>query len=90
MSAARWDDPGYWMNETSGQLAPVVRKYLTDAPMTARDVAIFRVYLRMWINDGPWIDPLIDPLRTQIDEIHDRHGIRRWLDRALDAGIDPL
>jgi hypothetical protein len=82
--------PGYWMNETSGQLRPVIEAYLTGQHMTARDFAIMRVYLRQWINDGDWKGPLIDVLRTQVDEIRDRHGIERWLDRALDAGIDPL
>jgi hypothetical protein len=90
MSAARRLVPGYWMNETSGELRPVIERYLTAQHLTARDVAIMRVYLRQWINDGAWIGPLIDALRTQVDEIHDRDGIRRWLDRALDAGIDPL
>jgi hypothetical protein len=78
------------MHETSGQLAEVVGKYLTDEPLTARDVAVMRVYLRQWINDDHWRGPMIDGLRTQVDEIHDRHGISRWLERALDAGIDPL
>jgi hypothetical protein len=90
MSAARRDGPGYWMHETSGELRPVIERYLTDQHLTARDVAIMRVYLRQWINDGAWIGPLIDALRTQVDEIHDRDDIERWLDRAADAGIDPL
>jgi hypothetical protein len=42
----------------------------------------------MWINDGDWRD--VDALRLQVDDIHDRAGLDRWLDRALDAGIDPL
>jgi hypothetical protein len=82
--------PGYWMNESSGQLRPVIEAYLTDQHMTARDVAVMRVYLRQWINDGAWAGPLIDVLRTQVDEVMDRAGIDRWLNRALDAGIDPL
>jgi hypothetical protein len=78
------------MHETSGVLRPVIENYLTGGKMSARDVATMRVYLRQWIDDGAWIGPLIDALRTQVDEIHDRHGIERWLDRALDARIDPL
>jgi hypothetical protein len=68
MSAARRLVPGYWMNETSGELRPVIERYLTAQHLTARDVAIMRVYLRQWINDGAWIGPLIDALRTQVDE----------------------
>jgi hypothetical protein len=86
--SARRDGPGYWMHETTGELRPVIERYLTNQPMTARDVAVMRVYLRMWINDGDWRD--VDALRLQVDDIHDRAGLERWLDRALDAGIDPL
>lgn len=82
--------PGFWMHETSGELRPVVEAYLNGGHMTARDVAIMRVYLRQWIDDDRWRGPLIDALRTQVNEIIDRDGIRRWLDRALDQGIDPL
>jgi hypothetical protein len=81
--------PGYWMNETSGQLRPVIENYLTGGRMSARDIAVMRNYLRQWM-DGPWKGPMIEVLRTQIDEIIDRDDVARWLDRALDESIDPL
>jgi hypothetical protein len=87
--SARRDGPGYWMHETSGRLRPVIEAYLHGDPLFPPEVAIMRVYLRQWM-DGPWSGPLIDVLRIQVDEIVDRDGIERWLDRALDAGIDPL
>ena len=37
--------PGYWMNETSGQLRPVIENYLTGGRMSARDIAVMRNYL---------------------------------------------
>ena len=86
--SARRGVPGFWMNEATGQLRPVIEAYLTGQHMTARDISIMRVYLRQWINDGDWRD--VDLLRIKVDEIADRHDIARWLDRALDAGIDPL
>lgn len=82
-------DPGYWQNETSGVLAPVVRAYLCGDHLTARDVAVMRAYLRQWM-EGPWQGPLVDELRHKIDEILDRDGIARWLMLAAEAEIDPL
>jgi hypothetical protein len=81
--------PGYWMHETSGVLRPVVEDYLNGRPLTPRQVATMRAYLRQWIN-GPWKGPMIDVLRTQIEEITSREDIHIWLDRALHEGIDPL
>jgi hypothetical protein len=82
--------PGYWMDEVTGQLRPVVAAYLTGLPMTARDIAVMRVYLRQWIEDGWWLGPMVDVLRTQVNEITTRDDIRRWLDRAMEEDIDPL
>jgi hypothetical protein len=90
MSSGRQAIPGYWMNETSGELRPVIENYLTGGHMTAREVAIMRVYLRLWMSSDHWRGPMIDPLRTQIDHIVDRDDIERWLDRAMNEGIDPL
>ena len=83
------DAPGYWMYETSGVLRPVVENYLTGGKMTARDIATMRSYLRQWMA-GPWVGPMIDVLRSQIDDIQNRDDIARWLDRAMDENIDPL
>jgi hypothetical protein len=83
------DLPGYWMNEASGVLRPVIELYLTGGHMTARDIAIMRNYLRQWM-EGPRQGPMVDVLRTQIGEIIDRDDIKRWLDRAMDQNIDPL
>jgi len=82
--------PGFWMHETSGQLRPVIEAYLEGADLTARDVAVMRVYLRQWIAAPVWHGPEIDALRAAIDDIANRADISRWLDRAMDAGIDPL
>ncbi len=88
--------PGYWMNETSGVLRPAIEAYLAPAidphapPMTLAQIAAMRAYLRQWINAPAWRGPMIDVLRTQVDEITTREAIDRWLDRALEEGIDPL
>jgi hypothetical protein len=81
--------PGYWTHETSGVLRPVIEDYLNGRPLTPRQIAAMRAYLRQWMQ-GPWQGPMIDVLRTQVEEITTRADIEDWLDRALDAGIDPL
>lgn len=82
--------PGYWMHETSGVLRPAVEAYLNDGEMTPRQIAAMRAYLAQWINNGPWKGPMIDPLRTRVEEITTRQDIDSWLNLADREGIDPL
>lgn len=82
--------PGFWMNETSGVIAPVVQAYLNGARLGERPVAIMRAYLRQWVNAPGFIGAEVEALRADIDSIQTHDGLKCWLDRALDAGIDPL
>lgn len=88
--------PGFWMHETSGVLRPAIIAYLAAAidpaapAMSRQEIAAMRVYLRQWIAAPTWIGPMIDVLRSQVEEIASREDIDRWLDRALEQGIDPL
>jgi hypothetical protein len=81
--------PGYWMHETSGAFRPAVEAYLENMPMTPEHIGAMRAYLRQWVA-GPWIGPLVDVLRTSVDEIATRADIDRWLRRAEEMNIDPL
>jgi hypothetical protein len=81
--------PGFWMNETSGVLRPAVEAYLRREPMTPNQIAAMRAYLRQWM-DGDWHGPMIDVLRTKLDEIHTPKDIRDWMRMALRENIDPL
>lgn len=82
--------PGFWMHETSGVLRPAVEAYLGGEPMTPEHIAAMRAYLRQWIAAPAWIGPHIAELRAAIDGLTDRAAIERWLDAAIEAGIDPL
>jgi len=87
--------PGYWMNEASGVLRPVVEKYILGGDLDAQEVATMRAYLRQWIMSPAWdMNPHgsdeLQGLRDMIDSLHSTAQIHTWLDRALDAGIDPL
>lgn len=78
------------MQETSGVLRPAIEAYLHGERMTEDQIAAMRAYLRQWIMRGDWRGSLIDPLRTMVNDIRTQSDIRRWLDLALDADIDPL
>lgn len=58
--------------------------------MTGEQIAAMRAYLRQWIAYDGWRGPLIDPLRTMVNDIWTQADISRWLDLADDANIDPL
>jgi hypothetical protein len=82
------DIPGYWMNETSGALEPVVNDYLNGRPLTDRQVATMRAYLRQWISYEGWDG--VELLRVEVDDLLSSKDIQRWLDDALLLGLDPL
>lgn len=82
--------PGFWVNETSGVLAPAILAYLNGAPMTSGEIAAMRAYLRQWIGAPCWRGTFISELRESVDSLDTRRKISDWLDAALDAGIDPL
>jgi hypothetical protein len=82
--------PGYWMNETSGVLEPVVRKYLEGGELSTDEVQTMRAYLRQWIWADGFVGPDVDRLRAGVAHLYNTGDLRAWLDRALNAGIDPL
>jgi hypothetical protein len=88
------DGPGYWPNETSGQLRPAVEAYLWQREMTPQQIAVMRAYLRQWIFADVWQcdgeDDPITSLRERIDELTSIEAITGWLDDAEKIGIDPL
>lgn len=81
--------PGYWMNETSGVLAPVVQKYLSGRDLSDVELRVMRAYLRQWMR-GDFRGPRVETLRRQIDHIQTTSALRWWFDVALEEGIDPL
>ena len=82
--------PGYWMHETSGVLRPAVEAYLHDEPMTPRQIAAMRAYLRQWIAAPGWRGEEVERLRGRIDFLVSRGAIDLWLADASEYGIDPL
>jgi hypothetical protein len=82
-------NPGYWRFETSGVLEPAVRAYLNRGPMTDAQIAVMRAYLRQWMA-GDWLGPMIDVLRTKVEEITTKADIEDWMEMANRESIDPL
>jgi hypothetical protein len=80
--------PGYWMNETSGVLAPVVEKYLNAGELTADELALMRAYLEQWARG--FVGPDVAALRARLPLIRSSADLGRWLADDIDAGIDPL
>jgi hypothetical protein len=87
------------MHETSGVLRPAVEAYLHGEPLTARQIAALRAYLRQWIGSPAWDrNPHATPedrvwlarMRARVDGLTSRQTIGNWLDDALKAGMDPL
>lgn len=79
--------PGYWMNEASGVLRPVVTRYLNGERLDDADIPVMRAYLRQWINAMPVATV---ELRAGVDAIVTHEDVRSWLSAALDQGIDPI
>jgi hypothetical protein len=91
--------PGYWMHETSGVLRPVVEAYLRGEPLNPEQIAVMRAYLRQWVMSEVWgQNPHMDDaerawlasLRATVEGLTSRDGIKYWLDRATEGGMDPL
>jgi hypothetical protein len=83
-------EPGYWRSEQSGVLKPSVERYLLNAELSIRDIALLRNYIRQWICSPVWDghDELA-ALRDMVDSLTSRKQIDLWTERANDMGIDP-
>jgi hypothetical protein len=83
--------PGYWRDETGGQLALAVQKYL-DAiePLTLGDIELLRTYITQWIEAPAWRGQRIVNLRELARHIRSESDINAWLSLAEREGIDPL
>lgn len=83
--------PGFWMNEVSGALIVPITKYLEGKSLTPEDVQLIRAYLKQWVDAPVWAaDAELAELRRTVNELYTSKDIHRWLDKALDVGIDPL
>ncbi|MBE9191412.1 hypothetical protein IQ230_13860 [Gloeocapsopsis crepidinum LEGE 06123] len=93
--------PPYWMQESSGKLAGAIETYINhrsepDQPApTFNQIILIQYYLKLWINapcylNSPGFESEKAALRRSVDEIDSVADINKWLDAALEIGIDPL
>jgi len=86
--------PGFWRNEVSGVLRPVVEAYIDCKALDARGIATMRAYLRQWINAPAWDmgEPTeeLRRLRARVELLQTQAEIAQWIWEAMEIGIDPL
>jgi hypothetical protein len=82
--------PDHWRQNGNGALRGAIEAWLIRGEMTPMEIATIRGYLRRWMAWDGWRGPMIDPLRTQLEDITRREDIERWLDRANAVGADPF
>jgi hypothetical protein len=78
------------MYETSGVLRPAVRGYLKGTPMTAKDIAAIRTYLRVWVFAPEFDGDGVEALRKAVDGLASREAIEDWLAMARKEWVSPL
>ena len=84
----------YWKDEVSGDLAPVVEKFLlTEEQLDGTERATLAEYLRIWAY-GPFAGgsklELLQATFTELVAQGDRNSIEQWCRQALDLGIEPF
>ena len=82
--------PDVWMHDTSGVLRPAVKAYLKGKPMTVKDIAAVRTYLRVWIFSPEFDDEGVEALRQAADGLTSREAIEDWLAHARKEWISPV
>lgn len=92
--------PGYWMDETGGELASAVGAYIKgERFLTLRELALMRAYVKQWILSPVWDEnPFQDAhgivklkqLRADAGRIASEAALDAWLDAAVEQGFDPL
>jgi hypothetical protein len=85
--------PCDWRAEASGRLAAAVMAYL-EHQSTPAQLALVIAYCTYWVEAPCWPeDPSSRPLATlrqDLQQVVTAADLQRWLEAALDLGIDPL
>jgi hypothetical protein len=79
-----------WMYDASGLVRPAVTAYLTGKPMTAKNIAAMRAYLKVWIFSPEFVGDGVEALRQTVDGLTNRTAIDGWLAMARREWISPV
>lgn len=90
--------PPYWKNEASGILQPAVIALIehganpqTYAPPTPQQVGLIKQYFALYINAPCWrVTEELAALREAVQGLQTVEDLDRWLNQAIQEGIDPL
>jgi len=87
--------PLYWMDETSGELRDAVMAYLNNridgTLITDEQITLVRTYLEYYVNAPCWKgESRLQALREKIRKADSAEKIDKWIQQALDIGMDPL
>jgi hypothetical protein len=91
--------PGYWPNETSGVLMPVMIAYIAGERLTPEQVGIAKAYFRQWVDSEVWeLNPFDDGrnkeelrnVRRCVAAIETRDDLDSALKLMFEMGMDPL
>jgi hypothetical protein len=78
--------PLFWLHRHDDALTGALKAYICGFPLDEGQLALLRDYLRDWAEAMP----APGDLRCRIPSLVSRQALDRWLDDALDLGIDPL
>jgi hypothetical protein len=79
-----------WMYDASGLVRPAVNAYLNGKPMTAKNIAAMRAYLKVWIFSPEFVGDGVEALRQAVDDLTSRKAIGAWLAMARREWISPV
>lgn len=85
------DAPKFWMNESSGVLAPVIEAYLNGKELTVGQINLMRAYLYQWVKSPVWAESAaVEVLRLRVAAIQTTEDVRAAIKKAVGLGMDPL
>ena len=88
--------PLYWRDETSGEMAKIVEKYLFGLPLCDEEFFVLRGYLAHYINAPCWDFPgnafaaELAEARAAVQELNTARDVDAWIVKLLEIGLDPL
>jgi hypothetical protein len=87
--------PLHWRNEQSGQLPAAMLAYFQHAGDSSKpapseeQLQLVIHFFHYFISAPCWQGAEISELREEAAQMQTVQGVAAWLDKCLDAGIDP-
>ncbi len=83
--------PRFWMEETTGTLAPAVEIYLRGERLAADQLALLQIYLRQYLERAVMADDADRPrLLGRVARVHNTLDLERLAEALAEAGVEPF